>query len=62
MGWQGYIQSPPKELVLDFDGTNNPLYCQNEQRFFHGCYDRYCCLLNRPGDGMVRPPTARPLK
>ena len=60
MGWQGYIQSPPEELVLDFDGTNKPLYCQSEQRFFDGYYDRYS--LNRPGDGMVRSPTARPLK
>jgi len=34
----------PKELVLDFDATDNPLHGQQEQRFFHGYYDNYCYL------------------
>jgi len=36
--------SAPKELVLDFDATDNPLHGQQEQRFFHGYYDSYCYL------------------
>lgn len=35
---------PPKELVLDFDATDNPLHGMQEGRFFHGYYDRYCLL------------------
>lgn len=34
----------PEELVLDFDATDNPLYGQQEGRFFHGYYDSYCYL------------------
>ena len=34
----------PQELVLDFDATDNPLYGQQEGRFFHGYYDSYCYL------------------
>ncbi len=34
----------PTELVLDFDATDNPLYGQQEGRFFHGYYDSYCYL------------------
>jgi hypothetical protein len=34
----------PTELVLDFDATDNPLYGQQEDRFFHGYYDSYCYL------------------
>ena len=30
-----------QELVLDFDATDNPLYGQQEGRFFHGYYDSY---------------------
>ena len=36
----------PKELVLDFDATDNPLHGQQEGRCFHGYYDCYCyCYL-----------------
>ena len=35
---------PPKELVLDFDATNDPLHGNQEGRFFHGYYDCYCFL------------------
>lgn len=34
----------PKELVLDFDATDNPLHGQQEGSFFHGYYDSYCYL------------------
>lgn len=36
--------SAPQEIVLDFDATDNPLYGQQEGRFFHGYYDSYCYL------------------
>ena len=40
------FKSAPEELVLDFDATDNPLYDQQEGRFFDGYYDSYCyCYL-----------------
>lgn len=38
------FKTAPQELVLDFDATDNPLYGQQEGRFFHGYYDCYCYL------------------
>lgn len=38
------FKSAPDELILDFDATDNPLYGQQESRFFHGYYDSYCYL------------------
>jgi hypothetical protein len=38
------FKSAPEELILDFDATDNPLYGQQESRFFHGYYDSYCYL------------------
>jgi hypothetical protein len=38
------FKTAPQELVLDFDATDNPLYGQQEDRFFHGYYDSYCYL------------------
>ena len=38
------FKTAPEELVLDFDATDNPLYGQQEDRFFHGYYDSYCYL------------------
>jgi hypothetical protein len=35
---------PPKELILDFDATDDPVHGNQEQRFFHGYYDHYCFL------------------
>jgi len=35
---------PPKQIVLDFDATDNPLHGRQEGRFFHGYYDCYCYL------------------
>jgi hypothetical protein len=35
---------PPKELILDFDATDDPVHGNQEKRFFHGYYDNYCFL------------------
>lgn len=35
---------PPKELVLDFDATDDRVHGKQEGRFFHGYYDSYCFL------------------
>ncbi len=35
---------PPKELILDFDATDDRVHGTQEQRFFHGYYDNYCFL------------------
>ena len=34
----------PKELVLDFDATDDRVHGEQEGRFFHGYYDHYCFL------------------
>jgi len=34
----------PKELILDFDATDDAVHGQQEGRFFHGYYDHYCFL------------------
>ena len=34
----------PKELVLDFNATDDPVHGHQPGRFFHGYYDRYCLL------------------
>jgi hypothetical protein len=36
--------SVPKELVLDFDATDDPVHGHQVNRFFHGYYDQYCFL------------------
>jgi Transposase DDE domain group 1 len=36
--------TPPQELVLDFDATDDPIHGLQEGRFFHGYYDEYCFL------------------
>jgi len=44
---QLFIQSfktPPKELILDFDATDDAVYGNQEKKFFHGYYDHYCFL------------------
>lgn len=35
---------PPEEIVIDLDATDDPLYGDQEGRFFHGYYDCYCYL------------------
>ena len=37
-------KQPPKELVLDFDATDDPVHGHQAGRFFHGYYDHYCFL------------------
>lgn len=36
--------TPPSEIVLDLDATDDPLHGHQEGRFFHGYYDCYCYL------------------
>jgi hypothetical protein len=38
------FDAPPRELVLDFDATDDPVHGSQEGRFFHGYYDSYCYL------------------
>jgi hypothetical protein len=38
------FDSPPTELVLDFDATDDPVHGQQEGRFFHGFHGGYCFL------------------
>jgi hypothetical protein len=37
-------ERPPKQIVVDLDATDDPLYGHQEGRFFHGYYDCYCYL------------------
>jgi hypothetical protein len=36
--------APPRQLTLDLDATDVPLYGRQEGRFFHGYYDAWCYL------------------
>lgn len=36
--------TPPKEVILDFDATDDPVHGHQENRFFQGYYDAYCFL------------------
>jgi hypothetical protein len=36
--------SPPEEIILDVDATDDPLHGDQEGRFFHGYYRSYCYL------------------
>ena len=36
--------APPKQIILDLDATDDPLFGHQEGRFFHGYYDCYCYL------------------
>src|SRR3989442_12579167 len=36
--------TPPAEIVLDLDATDDPLHGKQEGRFFHGYYRAYCYL------------------
>ena len=38
------FDAPPRELILDFDATDDPLHGHQEGRFFHGYYKCYCYL------------------
>jgi hypothetical protein len=37
-------ESAPSEVVLDVDATDDPLYGNQEGRYFHGYYSEYCYL------------------
>ncbi|HEX3485322.1 MAG TPA: IS1380 family transposase, partial [Micropepsaceae bacterium] len=37
-------KTPPDQIVLDLDATDDPLHGHQEGRFFHGYYDCYCYL------------------
>jgi hypothetical protein len=37
-------KTPPKNIILDLDATDDPLHGHQEGRFFHGYYDCYCYL------------------
>ena len=37
-------KTPPTQIVLDIDATDDPLHGHQEGRFFHGYYDCYCYL------------------
>ena len=36
--------TPPEQIILDFDATDDPVHGRQEHRFFHGYYDHYCFL------------------
>jgi hypothetical protein len=36
--------TPPSQIILDLDATDDPLHGHQEGRFFHGYYDNYCYL------------------
>ena len=36
--------TPPQQLILDFDATDDTIHGDQEGRFFHGYYDSYCFL------------------
>jgi hypothetical protein len=37
-------KTPPVEITIDLDATDDPLHGHQEGRFFHGYYDCYCYL------------------
>ena len=37
-------RTAPRQIVLDLDATDTPLYGHQQGRFFHGHYDHYCYL------------------
>lgn len=40
----GSFKRAPKEIVLDFDATDDPVHGDQEGKFFHGYYGCYCYL------------------
>lgn len=38
------FESPPEQLILDLDATDDPVHGEQEGRFFHGYYGHYCYL------------------
>jgi hypothetical protein len=42
--FQESYRTPPEEIILDLDATDDPIHGHQEGRFFHGYYDCYCYL------------------
>ena len=40
----GSFKRAPKELILDFDATDDAVHGRQDGGFFHGYYDQYCFL------------------
>lgn len=38
------FEKPPKEIILDFDATDDPVHGNQFGRFYHGYYHGYCFL------------------
>lgn len=38
------FKKPPRQLILDFDATDDEVHGRQEGRFFNGYYDHYCFL------------------
>jgi hypothetical protein len=38
------FEEPPKEIILDFDATDDPVHGNQFGRFYHGYYHGYCFL------------------
>ena len=38
------FKKPPKEIILDFDATDDPVHGDQIGKFFHGYYKHYCFL------------------
>ena len=38
------FDTPPEELVLDVDATDDAVHGRQQERFFHGYYDHHCFL------------------
>lgn len=38
------FKKPPKQIILDFDATDDPVHGEQIGRFFHGYYKHYCFL------------------
>lgn len=38
------FETPPQEIILDFDATDDPTHGEQEKRYFNGFYDGYCFL------------------
>lgn len=38
------FSKPPKELILDFDATDDPVHGNQEGKFYHGYYQKDCFL------------------
>jgi len=38
------FDTPPEEIILDYDATDDPIHGNQERRYFNGFYDNYCFL------------------